>query len=288
VEPVRVTPLAPAIGAQVDGLDLSAPLSDDDVARLRELWTRHGVLRFRGQTLSDDELMAFSARFGELDHAPMGLATPEQRARLKNPFVTVISNILEDGRPIGGLGAAEALWHTDMAYTETPATGSVLCAVEVPESGGDTSFTCMHAAYDVLSEDLRRRVAGLTLKHDASHTSVGGLRPGYDGTDDPREAPGAVHPLVVVHPENGRRTLLLGRRHLAYVAGLSLDESEALLDELWEHVTGETCTWTQRWRVGDVLMWDNRSVMHHRDAFDPASRRLMRRTQLKGAKPIAA
>lgn len=285
---MKSTPLAPEIGAEIARLDLSRELSSDEAAELRSLWTRHGVLRFRDQTLSDAQLMAFSARFGELDHAPMGLATEAQRARLENPFVTIISNIVEDGHQIGGLGADEAMWHTDMAYTEAPAAGSVLYAIEVPEHGGDTSFTCMHAAYDALPALLERRIAGSTLKHDASHTSIGGLRPGYDRTADPHEAPGAVHPLVVVHPENHRRTLLLGRRHLAYVTGLELDVNEALLDELWSYVGAEQCTWTQHWRVGDVLMWDNRSVMHHRDAFDPGSRRLMRRTQLKGAKPIPA
>lgn len=285
---MKASPLAEQIGAQVDGVDLSHALRPDEVSELRALWTRHGVLRFRAQQLSDDQLMAFSAQFGELGHAPMGLATQEQRARLANPFVTVISNIVEDGQRIGGLGAAEARWHTDMAYTEAPATGSVLYAVEVPERGGDTRFTCMHGAYESLPEALARRIAGLSLKHDASHTSVGGLRPGYERTRDPREAPGAVHPLVVVHPENRRRTLLLGRRHLAYIPELSLADSEALLDELWRHVGAAPRTWRQHWQVGDVLMWDNRSVMHQRDAFDPDSRRRMHRTQLKGAKPLPA
>ncbi|MBW2416682.1 MAG: TauD/TfdA family dioxygenase [Deltaproteobacteria bacterium] len=285
---MRSTPLAEKIGAQVHDLDLAKPLSDSDVSDLRRLWTRRGVLRFRGQRLDDEQLMSFSRLFGELDHAPMGLATSEQRARLRNPFVTSISNIVEGGRPIGGLGAYEAQWHCDMAYQPEPATGSVLYAVEVPESGGDTSFTSMRGAYEVLPDELKRRVVRLTLKHDASHTSVGGLRPGYDESPDPREAPGAVHPLVVLHPDTREPALLLGRRQLAYVPTLSLEDSEALLDELWSYVARPDDTWTQEWRVGDVLMWDNRSVMHHRNAFDPQARRLMRRTQLKGAPPIAA
>ncbi len=281
-------PLAERLGADVHDLDLSKPLSGPQVAELRELWTRRGVLRFRGQRLDDEQLMSFSRRFGELDQAPMGLATREQRARLKNPLVTSISNIVEGGRAIGGLGAGEAQWHCDMAYQPEPATGSVLYALEVPEAGGDTSFTHMRGAYQALPAALKRRIAGLMLKHDASHTSVGGLRPGYDEQPDPRDAPGAVHPLVVIHPETRQEVLLLGRRQLAYLPGLSLEDSEALLDELWSHVARPESTWTQVWRAGDVLMWDNRSVMHHRDAFDPTGRRLMRRTQLKGAPPIAA
>ncbi len=285
---MKSLPLEERIGAEVRDLDLSKPLSGPQVVELRQLWTRCGVLRFRGQRLDDEQLMSFSRHFGELDEAPMGLATREQRARLRNPFVTSISNIVEGGRPIGGLGAGEAQWHCDMAYQPEPSTGSVLYAVEVPESGGDTSFTHMRGAYQALPASLKRRIAGLTLKHDASHTSVGGLRPGYDEPPDPCETPGAVHPLVVIHPETREEMLLLGRRQLAYVPGLSLDDSEALLDELWSYVARPESTWTQVWRVGDVLMWDNRSIMHHRDAFDPAGRRLMRRTQLKGAPPIAA
>ncbi len=285
---MKCTPLAEQLGADVEGLDLSRSLGVDRAAELRALWLRHLVLRFRGQRLADDELMAFSARFGELDHAPMGLATPEQKARRRNPYVTLISNIVEKGRPIGGLGDKESRWHTDMAYQDEPATGSVLHAVEVPASGGDTEFTSMHAAYEVLPGPLKLRIGSLSLKHDASHDSVGGRRPGYEETTDPREAPGSTHPMVIVHPETGRRALLLGRRYLAYVPGLSLDESEALLDELWTYVARPEHMWVQKWSLGDVVMWDNRAVMHRRDAFDPAGRRLMRRTQLKGTRPIAA
>jgi taurine dioxygenase len=126
------------------------------------------------------------------------------------------------------------------------------------------------------------------VKHDASYTSVGGLRTGFDDITDPREAPGVVHPLVVLHPETRRPALLLGRRKLAYVPGLSLEDSEALLDELWAHVARPEFTWTQHWQPGDVILWDNRAVMHRRDAFDPDTRRLLRRTQLKGAAPISA
>ena len=285
---MKCVPLSPHVGADVEDVDLARPLSSGDVAELRALWLRYVVLRFRGQRLSDDELMAWSARFGELEYAPMGRISERERQRRRNPYVTLISNIVEKGRPIGGLGALESRWHTDMAYVEEPATGSVLYAVAVPESGGNTQLTSMYAAYEALPGGLRERIAGLTLKHDASHDSVGGLRRGFEESTDPREAPGCTHPLVTVHPETGRRTLLLGRRQLAHVSGLSLDASEALLDELWSYAARPEHTWTQVWRVGDVLMWDNRAAMHRRDAFDPKSRRLMRRTQLKGTPPIAA
>ena len=280
--------LSEHLAVEVRDLDLSLPLSVEEVAELRTLWNRHLVLRFRAQTLTDDQLMMFSRNFGELDYAPMGRISAEERARLSNPYVAIVSNIVEDGRHIGDLGALEAHWHTDLSYVEEPVSGSVLYAVEVPPSGGDTSFTSMHAAYDALPAHLRERVSTLSLKHTASHDSAGELRRGHEEATDPRDAPGPVHPLTVAHPETGRRALLLGRRQLAYIPALSVEDSEALLDELWSYVGSPEYTWTQQWRVGDVLMWDNRAVMHHRDPFDSSSRRLMRRTQLKGKKPIAA
>ncbi len=285
---VKSIGLSEHLAGEVRDLDISLSLSVEEIAELRTLWNRHLVLRFRGQRLTDDQLMTFSRHFGELDYAPMGRISAEERARLPNPYVAIVSNIVEDGRRIGDLGAMEAHWHTDLSYVEEPISGSILYAVEVPLSGGDTSFTSTHAAYEALSGSLRERISTLSLKHTASHDSAGELRRGYEATTDPRDAPGPVHPLTVVHPETGRGALLLGRRQLAYIPGLSVEDSEALLDELWSYVGAPEYTWTQRWQVGDVLMWDNRAVMHHRDPFDSGSRRLMRRTQLKGQKPIAA
>ena len=226
--------LSEHLAVEVRDLDLSLPLSVEEVAELRTLWNRHLVLRFRAQTLTDDQLMMFSRNFGELDYAPMGRISAEERARLSNPYVAIVSNIVEDGRHIGDLGALEAHWHTDLSYVEEPVSGSVLYAVEVPPSGGDTSFTSMHAAYDALPAHLRERVSTLSLKHTASHDSAGELRRGHEEATDPRDAPGPVHPLTVAHPETGRRALLLGRRQLAYIPALSVEDSEALLDEALE------------------------------------------------------
>ena len=277
---MKCTPLGENLGADIGDLDLSKPLLPEQARELKDHWYRHLVLRFRDQRLNDDQLMRFSQGFGELDLAPLGLATAEQRAKLENAYVTVISNIVEKGRRIGGLGAYEAEWHADMAYQPEPATGSVLYAIEIPPEGGDTGFTSMYGAYESLSPELRKRIAGLNLKHDASYTSVGGLRTGFEDTDDPREAPGVVHSLVVLHPETRRPALLLGRRKLAYIPGLSLDESEALLDELWSYAALPENGFTQQWAVGDVVIWDNRRVLHRRAGFDPSERRMMRRCQV--------
>ena len=163
--------------------------------------------------------------------------------------------------------------------------GSALFALEVPPAGGDTGFANMYLAFDTLPEDLRRQVEGRLCRHDSSRNSAGELSRGHSEVTDPRAAPGANHPIIRTHPLTSRKALFLGRRRNAYIQGLSLAESEALLDELWAHATRDEFSWYQQWRAGDLILWDNRCVMHRRDAFDPAARRVMHRTQIKGDRP---
>ena len=269
-----------SFGADIIDVDIST-VGDAEFSDIYATWLDRAVLRIRGQSLDDDALMRFARRFGPLEYAPMGWITKEELAEVPNPYLATISNIVVDGRPIGGLGAAEAAWHTDMSYIEHPPTASILYAVEVPEEGGVTHFCNMIGALRSLPSDLEHRARGSRLKHDAAHDSVGKLRRGHHDVDDPRDAPGAWHPMILCHPETGIDALYLGRRQDAYVEGLPLQESEAFLDAVWRHVALEGDTWTQEWEVGDVLVWDNRSVMHRRAAFDPAARRLMRRAQVR-------
>jgi taurine dioxygenase len=279
---VTVVPSGAALGADVRGVDLRR-VDDAAFAVIRRAWLDHKVLRFRGQDLDDDALAGFSRRFGELDMAPITRSgRPFQPDR---PEVTVISNIVVDGRPIGGLGAGEAEWHSDMSYNEVPPDGSLLYGIEVPEGHGDTWFADMVAAHDALPEAMRARLAGLRCKHDATRNSAGELRAGYREHYAPEERPGAVHPMVRTHPETGRKALFLGRRRNAHVMGLSPEESDRLLDELWAFCTQPRFVWVQKWRQGDALLWDNRCVLHRRDPFDPSLRRLMHRTQIRGTRP---
>ena len=278
---MQVVPFEHAsFGADVVDVDL-ASLDDGDFPRIYDAWLDRAVLRFRDQQLDREALQTFSRRFGPLEYAPFGRITQEELAKIAHPYVAVISNIVQDGRPIGGLGAAEAQWHTDMSYIERPPTASILHAIEVPPAEGDTHYCSMVGALNALPPDLARRARRRRVKHDAAHDSIGKLRRGHRDVDDPRDAPGAWHPMVLRHPETGREALYLGRRQDAYVEGLTLDESEALLDEIWSCVALREDTWTQQWRVGDVVIWDNRSVMHRRAAFDPGYRRLMLRTQVR-------
>lgn len=271
--------LSDALGAEVSGVDLAQPLAPAVFAGIRAAWLEHLVLRFRGQKLSDPQLLAFSRNFGELD--PPG-PNPYGRPFLPDhPEMNVISNIKAQGVPVGGLGDGEAIWHADMTYVEKPPMAAVLYALEVPPTGGDTYWANMVLAYEALPEDLKQCVEGREANHDATYNSAGLMRKGYEEVRDPRQAPGARHSLVRTHPETGRRSLFLGRRRNSYVVGLELAESERLLDALWAHATQPAFTFRQQWRVGDVLIWDNRCTLHRRDAFDPAARRLMHRTQIK-------
>lgn len=278
---LEARPLTPVVGAEIVGVDLGA-VSEDQFAFIRDAFDRYAGLLFRGQDLTPERLVAFSRRFGDLDHAPV---MENGRTAVPGlPEVYLVSNIKDtDGKEIGSLGAGEAVWHTDMSYLAAPPDISMLHAIEVPPAGGDTWLCGMNAAYNALPPELKRRVEGLRIKHDGTYNSGGYVRQGVTPTDDPRKSPGTYHPVVIAHPNTGQPLLYLGRRRMAHIEGLDLADSEALLDELWAYATREENAYRHSWRVGDVLMWDNRATMHRRDPFDAASRRLMRRTQVKGA-----
>ena len=265
--------------AEVMDVDLGR-ISDSEFRVLYKAWLEFGVLRIRGQSLNDGELQRFSNRFGPLEEIPYGKISEEEKQKIKNRYVTVISNIEVDGKPIGGLGNKEATWHSDMTYIEDPPPASILMSVEVPELGGDTHFSDQKAAYLSLPNELVSRIENLSIKHNAAHTSVGDLRRGFDPIKDPREAPGAIHPIVRTHDETQEKMLYLGRRELAYVVGFALEESEQLLNEVWRYAAMSENVWTQQWEIGDVIIWDNRRVLHRRDGFDQSQRRLMKRCQV--------
>ena len=276
---LEVSPVSRGFVVQINNVDVGN-LSDAEFEEIYSAWLDHGVLRIRGQVLDEDGLQRFSARFGPLEEIPTGRMSAVQKAKIKNRYVTQLSNILVDGKPIGGLGNSEASWHSDMTYIPVPPPASILLGVEVPQTGGDTYFSNQYAAYDALPADLKARVQTLNIKHDAAHTSVGSLRPGFEPFDDPRDAPGATHPIVQTHDETGRKVLYLGRREWAFIPGLELQESECLLDELWSYAVLPENVWRQEWQPGDVVIWDNRCVLHRRDDFPLESRRLMKRCQV--------
>lgn len=278
---VTVRPLTPSVGAEISGVDL-ASLGTADFSAIREAWHGYGALLFRNQKLTDDDLLSFSRRFGELDPPPN-----QEHGRLSPPGypdIYVVSNVLDDkGRPTGALGAGEAVWHTDMSYLDLPPDASMLYALEVPPAGGDTWICGMEAAWKSLPADLKAKIAGRRIKHDGTYNSGGYLRKGVEASNDPHKAPGAWHPAVCRHPATGVPILYLGRRRNSYVEGSSSEESTRVLDALWAHIDRPDLRYEHRWRVGDLLLWDNRSTMHRRDPFDEKARRVMHRTQIRGS-----
>ena len=251
-----------------------------EVESIKRAWYKHDVLVFRKQRLTDDDLLAFSRHFGALDPPPNQGAG--RRSPPGYPDIYVISNVRDEaGEPIGALGDGEAAWHTDMSYLARPPDASMLYSLEIPAAGGDTYFCGMKAALAAMPRELVARIKDLDIKHDGTYDSGGNLRKGLTATRDPRISTGTPHPIVIRHPESGERGLYLGRRLNAYVVGLAIEESERLLDEIWSYV--DTAVYRHRWALGDLVLWDNRTTMHRRDAFDPDSRRVMHRTQIKGS-----
>ena len=284
---IQVVPTGAALGADVRGLDISGNVDDKVFRDIYKAWNDHLVLRFRDQRLDDNALVTFSRRFGELDMAPT--PAPGERMVVTLPEVAVISNIVVGGKAVGSLGNSELVWHQDMSYNELPPKASLLYGIETPSVGGETFFYNLYEAYATLPQALKSRIQALSCKHDATRNSSGQLRKGFEERYSNAERPGAIHPLVVRHPETGRSSLYLGRRPNAWIVGLSDADSDALLDELWAHVQQGPHLWTQEWRQGDLVIWDNRCTLHRRNQLDPSLRRLMHRTQVRDkTRPVAA
>jgi taurine dioxygenase len=286
-EVFAVVPMKAALGAEVKGVDLGR-LDDATFGRIFDAWLEHLLLVFRGQAITAEDLVNLARRFG----TPVTSSNLHQRdlaERTANrvfnlpPEVTVVTNVQADGRPVGILGDGEVVWHSDFSFKERPTAARMLLAVELPPAGqGRTYFVNSYAAYDALSDEMKRRLSGLTIRQGNVVDTAMKLRPGARLDTDVRELPGPSHPVIATHPKTGRNMLYLGRRHSAYVNGLSVEASEALLDQLWAHGTDSRFCYTHEWKVGDVVVWDNQATLHRRDAFDASSRRVLYAAQVEG------
>lgn len=271
--------------ADIEGFDFDN-YTADDIAQVRHYWLQYGVLRFKNTTMTDEQQVAFSRHFGEFVIHPKQL---QEGGHPTHKEILVISNAMTDGKPSGAMGNSEATWHTDTWFYERPPAGAILRAVAVPATGGDTYFLSTYLAYDTLTDALKRAVDGRQIFFQNVYDKTGKLRLGKatPSSRDFREWSGIVHPLVRRHGETGRKALYLGgTSEGAWIVGMPLDESEALLAELWDHTTNSSQVFVQQWNVGDIMMWDNRCTMHRRDGFDPATIRIMHRTTTSGERPI--
>lgn len=283
---MNVIPTGRALGAEITGIDLAKEFSAAQREFILNAYIDNLVLLFRGQSLSFTDLLRLSELFG-----PPGLAANQLLGLKRKEYlpselpdnVAIISNIVDTaGKPIGALGDGEAFWHTDSSFTETPISASLLHAIEVTEQGGETAFLNMYRAYEDMPAGLAAKINGRYANHSKVHNSAGVRRPEFADVTDPSKAPGVKHPIVRTHPVTKRKCLYLGRRLNSYIFDLPLAESEELLDAVWAHTCQDKYVWEHKWRVGDLLVWDNRCTMHHRNAFSPNARRLMHKSTTAG------
>ncbi|SDD73142.1 TauD/TfdA dioxygenase family protein [Paraburkholderia lycopersici] len=272
------------LGAEVIGLDLAKPLGEQDFARLHRAHLDHHVLVFRDQHITPEQQIAFSRRFG-----PLQIHVLRQFALHGHPEILIVSNIVENGKPVG-LGDAGRLWHSDLSYKEKPSLGSMLHAQELPAEGGDTLFANMHLAWDRLPAHLLRAVDGRRAEHTylaryAELQARSSWRPNLSAEQIAQVKP-VVHPVVRTHPETGRKALFVSEHFTTRIVDLPEDESRALLDELFAHSVRPEYQYRHVWREHDMVFWDNRSLMHLAAGTPDHLRRKLYRTTIEGDSPF--
>jgi taurine dioxygenase len=272
------------LGAEVIGLDLSLPLATADLARLHRAHLDHHVLVFRDQHITPAQQVDFSRHFGALQiHVLRNFQLPGQ------PEVLVISNIQQDGKPVG-LGDAGHFWHSDLSYKETPSLGSMLHAQELPAEGGDTLFANQHAVWNALPDDLKREVEGLQAEHWylARYEELRQRNPYRPQLTQAQidEVRPVSHPVVRTHPETGRRALFVSEHFTTRILGVSEQRSRKLLDLLFDYGTRAEHVYRHQWQPHDMVFWDNRSLMHLAAGCPDHLRRKLYRTTIEGDVPF--
>lgn len=269
-------PLSAALGAEIAGVDLRRPLDDHTFEQILAAWHQNLVILVRGQELTEEDQVRFAERFG-----PPAVIHTKEYIRT-HPAVMLISNIREDGKPIGALPDGEMQFHTDQCHQERPAMASMLYAIEVPSVGGNTLFANGYKAYETLPPEIRQRIEGRKALNAYDYHTASMKR----GT---RLAPGVpfyIHPVVRTHPATGRRALYVNRLMTVCIEDMPEKESNELLGLLFDHQERREFIYEHVWRPGDLLMWDNRCTLHARSDFSPHERRLLRRVTILGEKPV--
>ena len=285
-------------GLDIMDFDIKNPTSSD-IDAIQDYVHEHFVVRIRGQKFSDTDQLKFTQCFGDLA-VPTLKQTYGKDQNGTPDYMSTVSNIEVDGQKIGQFGSEELDWHSDLNYKERPHAWSLLHAIELPSTGGNTHFVNTRLAYEALSNSFKEKIEGVNARHDIWSLSLqrgskdhGKLAPGLPLPDNYEEDNwwerhnGIEHPLVRTHPHTKKKSLYFGRRLNLYIPGISYDESEQLIDNLFKHtINNKNFIWIQNWQIGDLVIWDNRSGMHRREPFDPNQRRLMRRTNTQGERPF--
>ena len=277
-----VSPLSDALGAEIGGIDLSRTLEAPDVAALRAAFHEHLILLFRGQDISWEQQIAFARQFG-----PLGVRKRKAEDRPEGEaadHMMLVTNIREDGKPIGSLPDGEMLFHHDMCYVPAPDMATLLYAIEPTRDGGHTLFANMHAAYDTLSDDLKDAIAGREVLQAYNYNPMRR----FEADDDPAKYDHYVQPTVIVHPATGRKALYINQLMSARIEGIPREDSDAVLAEIRTHLDRPELSYEHIWRAGDLMMWDNYCTCHARTDFPPDQTRLLRRCTVAGETLIAA
>jgi taurine dioxygenase len=278
---IALRKLAPAIGAEVVGVDLSQPVDDALFREIERAWHDHCILLFRKQTLDDLQQVAFAGRFGDLAHT-----LKAYEGGKIHPALMFVTNEKKDGKYVGALPDGEMFFHSDMCYLEQPLSAAMLFAIALPPEGGNTVFASMYAAHDALPPNLREKLEG--------RLAVNSYEPGY-GTSNVKmrtKAPSSptahafAHPVIRTHPATGRKALYVNRLMTEYIVDMPRAESDALLEQLFDHQEQPQFQYEHRWEIGDLLMWDNRCTLHARKDFPATHLRKMRRVAVKGERPV--
>jgi taurine dioxygenase len=280
---VKVTPLSSACGAEIEGVDLSRDLAPETVAAIKAAWAKHLVLVFRGQTITQEQQLRFAAHFGELGERKVAQAPEELRSRAEGVLqddarVMLVSNVKIDGKPVGAFGDGEMWFHIDSGYSARPYKYTFLYAVELPSYGGNTRFANMYKAYDAVPAALKQKLAGRKALHIHEYKRTAKV----DVPDDLSRSLHYFHPVFTTHPDTGRKTLFVDRLMTARIEGVPREESAAILEELCAIGENPEFIYEHVWRLGDVVMWDNRCTVHARTWFPPEESRLLRRCTVAG------
>lgn len=278
---LKVRQVGPGFAAEISGIRLSGTLSDAEIEELRQVWMENKVAILHGQDLSDQDLLAFTKRMGPLFvHVRSMFHSPEY------PEIMFVSNLKEEGRPLGSLGDGDLGWHTDQCYTPRPCWATLLYGIEIPEDGGNTYFADLAAAYERMPADLRKAAEGKRVVYSVLAETVSKKSPLT--AEQRAHTPDVTQPLIRTHPYLGRKAIYASPNHYVRMEGMPQEEGDALFRRLAEWIGRDEFVYSHRWRVGDVVFWDNTSVVHRRDAFPPTQRRFLKRTGFHLPEELAA
>jgi taurine dioxygenase len=278
---IQVTPLSSACGAEISGIDLTRPLSEDQVRAVKDAWAKHLVLVFRGQKVSQEDQLRFASYFGDLGSrkkAPDALKTRTEGVQQDHEKVLLVSNIKVDGVPIGAFGEGEFWFHIDSGYSAKPYKYTFLYALELPSTGGNTMFSNMYKAYEAVPPALKAKLKGKKALHIHEYNRAKQASSSGDISGIPHFA----HPVFITHPDTGRKTLFVDRLMTTRLEGFEQAEGDAILNQLYDIGERREFIFEHVWQLGDFLMWDNRCTIHARTDFPKEERRLLRRCTVEG------